>query len=369
MRRILRNLKKKTNQGENKLNNARATSKNNQPSSSEETANKTEEKPYTIEDYNNSIYNSNNATRRHQTRTSGQKRQSDVSCCPQPKKRDLRRREPKQNNAKNDTGYNSDDERGNTVKSLYNAMAAIEQGDTKYDEDAWEARLSAEKNYALYRVAMDGNCLFRAVADQIYGDEGMHDEVRRLCMDYMEKERDHYSQFVTQEFEAYINRKRQNKCFGNNLELQALSEMYNRPIEIHCYDIEPINIFQDQYNTDDPPMRLSYHAGNHYNSIRDLTNPSVGVGLGLPNLQPGMVADQVAVEAVKESSERDHIDDMVMSDVVRDSEKENIEEQLFQQILQSSAKEARANDTSDWELQQAAIQQSMEEYYKSMYTN
>ena len=31
----------------------------------------------------------------------------------------------------------------------------------------------------------DGSCLFRAVGDQIYGDEEMHSSVRRHCMDYI----------------------------------------------------------------------------------------------------------------------------------------------------------------------------------------
>lgn len=31
----------------------------------------------------------------------------------------------------------------------------------------------------------DGNCLFRAVADQVYGDSNEYDSVRQLCIDYM----------------------------------------------------------------------------------------------------------------------------------------------------------------------------------------
>lgn len=31
----------------------------------------------------------------------------------------------------------------------------------------------------------DGNCLFRAVADQVYGDSDEHDLVRQMCIDYM----------------------------------------------------------------------------------------------------------------------------------------------------------------------------------------
>ncbi len=31
----------------------------------------------------------------------------------------------------------------------------------------------------------DGACMFRAVADQVYGDQDMHPVVRKSCIDYM----------------------------------------------------------------------------------------------------------------------------------------------------------------------------------------
>ena len=34
-------------------------------------------------------------------------------------------------------------------------------------------------------MEQDGNCLFRAVADQVYGDQEMHAVVRSHCMDYI----------------------------------------------------------------------------------------------------------------------------------------------------------------------------------------
>jgi OTU domain-containing protein 5 len=55
-------------------------------------------------------------------------------------------------------------------------------------------------------------------------------------MQYMEQERDYFSQFVTEDFSEYIARKKLNATFGNHLELQAISEMYNRPIEIFAYN-------------------------------------------------------------------------------------------------------------------------------------
>ncbi len=49
----------------------------------------------------------------------------------------------------------------------------------------------------------------------------------------MEQERDHFSQFITEDFESYVSRKREDKCFGNNIEMQALAEVYGRPIDVY----------------------------------------------------------------------------------------------------------------------------------------
>jgi OTU domain-containing protein 5 len=54
-------------------------------------------------------------------------------------------------------------------------------------------------------------------------------------MDYMVQEKDHFSPYITEDFQEYIERKSQDKVHGNNLELQAIAEMYNRPIEVYTY--------------------------------------------------------------------------------------------------------------------------------------
>jgi len=106
---------------------------------------------------------------------------------------------------------------------------------TKFDTNHLRERLRAI-GFEIYLMSPDGNCLFRSVADQIYGDPEKHELVRNLCMDFMEKERDHYSQFVTEDIRDYVTRKRKIKCYGNHLELQAIAELYNRPVEIYTYD-------------------------------------------------------------------------------------------------------------------------------------
>ena len=62
-------------------------------------------------------------------------------------------------------------------------------------EQYFERQL-ARRGLHVKRILPDGNCLFRCVADRVYGDAEMHDVVRRLCLDHMEKERDHFSAYV-----------------------------------------------------------------------------------------------------------------------------------------------------------------------------
>lgn len=68
-------------------------------------------------------------------------------------------------------------------------------------------------------------------------------------MDYIESEKDFFVQFIVggeEEFEGYVYRKRQDGVWGDDIELQAMSEMYNRPIEIYAYHNEPMRTFHEE---------------------------------------------------------------------------------------------------------------------------
>ena len=45
--------------------------------------------------------------------------------------------------------------------------------------------LSCFSGFLITKMVEDGSCLFRAVADQVFGDQEMHPSVRRNCMDYV----------------------------------------------------------------------------------------------------------------------------------------------------------------------------------------
>lgn len=76
------------------------------------------------------------------------------------------------------------------------------------------------KNLKIVPTEGDGNCLFRGVADQVYGDESFHNLVRQRCMDYIMMEKDFFKEFVVggeSNFSAYIEAKRTDGVWGDDL--------------------------------------------------------------------------------------------------------------------------------------------------------
>ena len=61
---------------------------------------------------------------------------------------------------------------------------------------------------------------------------------------FQQQNSEYFSQYLTEDIHEYIARKRYLGVQGNHLEIQALSEMYNRPIHIYSYSAEPMNSFQ-----------------------------------------------------------------------------------------------------------------------------
>ncbi|CAI5520039.1 unnamed protein product [Closterium sp. Naga37s-1] len=255
-------------------------------------------------------------------------------------------------------------------------------------------------------MAADGNCLFRAVAHQVLGDAAFHRDLRHLCLDYMvgvwgmvgvwvcvggwkvwwvcagggwvrlqppaplcrdEKERDHFSQFVTESFSAYCKRKRRDKVHGNNLELQALAELFNRPIHIFCYSTEPVNIFQTAYDSSLPPIRLSYHRRRHYNSLVNPSQPNTGVGLGLSALQPPSLhlhltapqqGGQVPPSAVKQAMQEQQdavVEQALVCEAQACSDRQLTEEALELAVMEASYREYVQRQQQQQQQQQRGV--------------
>mmetsp|Transcript_30692 Transcript_30692/g.64094 ORF Transcript_30692/g.64094 Transcript_30692/m.64094 type:complete len:582 (-) Transcript_30692:2293-4038(-) len=220
----------------------------------------------------------------------------------------------------------------------------------------------------------DGNCLFRAVSLQIYGGPDCHAEIREQCLNFMAVNEEHFGQFITDEpFQSYIARKRNLGVHGNNPEIQAISELFNRPIQVFTprTGAKPLNIFHKEYGTADVPIRLSYHDGNHYNAVIDPSTPTAGLGLGLPGLQPGL-ADKLQVAAATAESDVQNDLDQAIEASKLDHSKYN-DDQL-QRVLKESSYSVdsmhknKAIGLSDleqtnWELEQAVLETSLQTFH------
>lgn len=245
----------------------------------------------------------------------------------------LNRQEYSEKNAEIvDAKHNSDDEYDQ------GRMQRLHRGvDFKEVEEEFEAKLKKVRGFIIKPMLEDGACLFRAVAEQVYGDQSMHDEVRKNCMNYMIKNSDYYSNYVTEDFKSYIDRKRDLHTYGNHLEMQAMAELYNRPFEVYQYTTEPINTFQTQHLSANPPIRVSYHQNSHYNAVIDPYKATVGVGLGLPAFKPGMVDKNMLDAALKASSEV--WEQQMLNDKVQATDWESTEDAILEQVARESYKE------------------------------
>ena len=122
----------------------------------------------------------------------------------------------------------------------------------------------------------DGNCLFRSISHQLYDTGDYHRLVRETCMRYIDGEAAYFRAFVVGDFDAYVTRMCQPGEWGDHLEIQALSEVYDMPIEIYAYSTHPLRTYSRQDGSEGAGvvggvrrsmMRLSYHFASHYNSV------------------------------------------------------------------------------------------------------
>ena len=128
-----------------------------------------------------------------------------------------------------------------------------------------------ELGLEMIRMRADGNCLFRALAHQLYGNQEIHSIIRNKCCNYIALEREYFEYYLAdRSFENYLNTMRQDKTWGGNLELQAFSEFYRKTVEV--YTDNPIpqahHIFGAAYSEagGERPIQL-FFRGRHYNSL------------------------------------------------------------------------------------------------------
>jgi hypothetical protein len=268
--------------------------------------------------------------------------------------------------AKMTAGRYPDEEREPPPPADENTISVVEKNDANVFADrALPSRddftkILKQRGLEIRQQEGDGNCLFRAVSFQVYGDANMHMDVRQQCLDHMAKDEAHFAHFVEDEdFSAYIKRKRQEGVHGNNPEIQAISELFNRPVEVFTPDngASPLNIFQADYKTSELPIRLSY-AESHYNAVVDPLLPTAGLGLGLPGLQPGLADKMQMDKAVRESDQL--ADNAELKKAMEDSHNDQLQRAIKESSLSNDQMYSnKAMALSDLEATSLDIEQAV----------
>ncbi|MCJ1382266.1 hypothetical protein MMC17_005379 [Xylographa soralifera] len=155
-----------------------------------------------------------------------------------------------------------------------------------------------------------GDCLFRALSDQLYGDESHHHEIRARVVEHMRENANIYRNFtavdaggairrnarrstasyriissempseeeIDQRFYDNLNVMAKAGTYGDHLEIQAFCETYG--VDVKVYQKENGEITLEGFRTmaeKKPLVLLAYHNYEHYSSIHSLTIPHTGI--------------------------------------------------------------------------------------------
>lgn len=118
-------------------------------------------------------------------------------------------------------------------------------------------------------VTADGNCFFRAMADQLEGNEDKHEKYRKMVVHYIVKNRENFEPFIEDEvpFDDYCKSMEKDGTWAGHMELQAASLVTHSNICIHRKS-SPRWYIKNFSDRDAQMIHLSYHDWEHYNSVR-----------------------------------------------------------------------------------------------------
>ncbi|BFZ62553.1 2-oxoglutarate dehydrogenase E1 component [Saitoella coloradoensis] len=160
-------------------------------------------------------------------------------------------------------------------------------GSVAYDPNDLRSTLQAQGLYAK-DVLGDGNCLFRALSDQFYGEVSRYAEIREKCVEYMKANEDDFKCFVgeDEEWEHYVRRMASDGVYGDNLEIVAFARTYDRDVKIYQPGLAYIVSANPSSTPEESAARakespanllhIAYYSWEHYASVRNIAGPHTG---------------------------------------------------------------------------------------------
>ncbi|KAJ6507481.1 hypothetical protein DFH09DRAFT_1265046 [Mycena vulgaris] len=80
----------------------------------------------------------------------------------------------------------------------------------------------------------DGNCLFRALSDQLYGSPSRHPQLRKDVCDWIARHKARYEPFVEDDrgLDVHLRCMRENATYGGHMELSAFAHLTRRNVKV-----------------------------------------------------------------------------------------------------------------------------------------
>ncbi|KAF1839530.1 cysteine proteinase [Decorospora gaudefroyi] len=161
----------------------------------------------------------------------------------------------------------------------------------------------------------DGNCLFNALSDQLYGNQEMHQVLRVTTIEHMRENADFYRQYMAvnsvrrnpkrktaaaaskridtayytdeqlqQQFEDHVEKMGQPGEWADNMEVSAFASALNVHVRLWQADYSYLFSPRTSYSSDDglaaqdsrQTLHIAYHTWEHYSSVRNIAGPHTG---------------------------------------------------------------------------------------------
>jgi len=110
--------------------------------------------------------------------------------------------------------------------------------------------------------------------------------VREKCLKYMKGQQSYFESFIAEDFDTYVARLQKEGEWGDQPEIQAMSELYGRPVQVYAYSTTPMKSYGST-TSGKTAITLTYHFNSHYNS---LVNPKTHLKTIVTNM-PGEVEE------------------------------------------------------------------------------
>ena len=153
----------------------------------------------------------------------------------------------------------------------------------------------------LHDIPGDGNCLFRALGDQLEGHQRNHFKHRCDVVDYMVKHRYAFEPFIEDgiSFDRYTARLRKMGTHAGNDAIVAFAELHNLSVIIHQLDQPILTISGAKVLETAQELHIAYHNGEHYSSVK-----RINVKTPVPKSQVGEPRRKMDIQEQHEGSHR-----------------------------------------------------------------